>query len=432
VKASSENGATSQVETKLARETRGATLIQLCLYGNLLSEIQGSAPEMLRVVVPDTNFEPECYRFEEYRAYFRLVQRNYEAELQKALPSSVETAGPYPDPVAHCEICNWYPVCADRWAKDDYIALVAGIQRIQRKELEAWGVTTLAALAKIPLPLPHKPGRGSVSTFERLREQARLQFDPRSTGQPKYETLPIENGHGLAALPSPSPLDVFLDLEGDRQAENGGLDYLFGYAFANADGPQYEALWAFSPAEEKIAFETLIDMIIHRRVRDPGMHIYHYAPYEVTTMKRLMGRYGTRADELDELLRAEVFVDLYGVVRKGLRAGIDSYSIKNLEIFYGLARKVDLHLASRHLRAVEYAIARGNSAAITPDIREAVLSYNRDDCLLRLRCVNGWKLSARWKSENAASLSHDPFRRRRHQPRGFRIGWRAFALYQRL
>jgi uncharacterized protein len=353
---------------------------------------------MLRVVVPNANFEPECYRFEEYRAYFRLVRRNFEAELQKPLPSSVDTVAPYPDPVAHCEICNWYSVCADRWVKDDYIALVAGIQRTQRKELEAWGVTTLAALAKIPLPLPHKPSRGSVSTLERLREQARLQFEARSTGQPTYEILPIENGHGLAALPAPSSLDVFLDLEGDRQAENGGLDYLFGYAFRDADGLQYKALWAFSPAEEKTAFEVLIDTIIDRRVRDPEMHVYHYAPYEVTAMKRLMGRYGTRADELDQLLRAQVFVDLYGIVRKGLRAGIDSYSIKNLEIFYGLTRKVDLHLASRHLRAVEYAIARGDAAAVTLDIREAVLSYNRDDCLSAL-ALRAWLEAVRAQEE---------------------------------
>ena len=106
------------------------------------------------------------------------------------------------------------------------------------------------------------------------------------------------------------------------------LIIFLGMRSAMQHGPQYEALWAFSPAEEKMAFEQLIDMIVDRRVRDPGMHVYHYAPYEVTAMKRLMGRYGTRADELDQLLRAEVFVDLYGVVRKGLRAGVDSYSIK--------------------------------------------------------------------------------------------------------
>ena len=386
------------VETKLARETRGATLIQLCLYGELIAEIQQSAPEWLRVVVPEVDFKPECYRFQEFRAYFRLVRRNFEEELQKALPASVDSALPYFEPVAHCEICNWYPVCEKRWTHDDYISLVAGIQKSQRKELESWGVTTLAELAQIPLPLTRRPSRGSVPTFERLREQARLQFNARSTGQPTYELLPIEQGHGLAALPLPSPLDIFLDLEGDRQAENGGLDYLFGYAFRDAHGTHYEALWAFSPVEEKTAFEQLIDMMIERHLRDPGMHIYHYAPYEVTSMKRLMGRYGTRADELDQLLRAEVFVDLYSVVRKGLRAGVDSYSIKKLEIFYGLAREVDLHRVSRLLRAVEYAIARGDAASVTPDIREAVLSYNRDDCFSALE-LREWLEALRAQEE---------------------------------
>jgi predicted RecB family nuclease len=386
------------VETKLARETRGATLIQLCLHGELLSEIQGCAPELLRVVVPDRNFEPECYRFQEFRAYFRLVRRNFEAELQKALPASAETAMPYPDPVAHCEICDWYPVCQRRWTNDDYISLVAGIQKSQRKELAAWGVTTLAGLAQIPLPISYRPSRGSISTFERLREQARLQFEARSTGLPTYDLLPIEREHGLAALPAPSPLDLFLDLEGDRQAENGGLDYLFGYAFQDTHGASYKAIWAFSPDEEKIAFEKLIDVMIERRLGDPGMHVYHYAPYEVTAMKRLMGRYGTRADELDQLLRAEVFVDLYGVVRKGLRAGVNSYSIKQLEVFYGLAREINLQQVSRHLRAVEYAIARGDAASVTPDIREAVLSYNRDDCFSALK-LREWLETLRAQEE---------------------------------
>ena len=154
-----------------------------------------------------------------------------------------------------------------------------------------------------------------------------------------------------------------------------------GTSLRDAEGVlNYEALWALSPTEEKRAFERLIDLIVERRGRDPAMHVYHYAPYEPTAMKRLMGRYGTRADELDQLLRAKVFVDLYSVVRKGLRAGVDSYSIKKLEPFYGLAREVDLRQASRHLRAVEYAIARRDSASLTATIREAVRSYNRDDC----------------------------------------------------
>ena len=52
------------------------------------------------------------------------------------------------------------------------------------------------------------------------------------------------------------------------------------------------------------------------------MHVYHYAAYEPTALKRLMGEHATREDEVDELLRGEVFVDLYRVVRQGLRAGV--------------------------------------------------------------------------------------------------------------
>jgi uncharacterized protein len=374
------------IETKLAKETRGATLIQLCLYAELLAEIQGCAPKVLRVVAPDTDFRADGYRFEEFRAYFRLVRRNFEVEILKPPPGSMEAAAPYPEPVVHCEICNWSPVCDRRWLRDDHISLVAGIQKAQWKELAEWGITTLTGLAELQLPLGRKPSRIAINTLERLREQAYLQVETRVSGKPTYTVLPIEKGRGLAALPPPSRLDIFLDLEGDRQAEKGGFDYLFGYAFCDDNGRScYESSWALNAIEEKAAFEQLIDLIVRRHVDDAGMHVYHYAPYELTAMKRLMGRYATRADELDELLRAEVFVDLYSIVRRALRAGIDSYSIKRLEPFYGLVREVDLRQVSGHLHAVEYAIAKKDIAALTLDIREAVRSYNRDDCLSALR-----------------------------------------------
>ncbi|MGO8997122.1 MAG: TM0106 family RecB-like putative nuclease [Polyangiaceae bacterium] len=370
------------VETKLAKETRGATLIQLCLYAELLAAIQESAPEHLRVVVPDAAFEPEVYRFEEFRPYFRLARRRFEADLATPLAPSVKAATPYPDPVSHCDVCNWHSVCAARRTKDDHLSLVAGIQRSHRKELEAWGVTTLAALAELPLPLAKKPVRGSAVPIVRAREQARLQLETRRSGKPAYELLPVEEGHGLTALPAPSPLDLFLDLEGDRQADDGGHEYLFGYAWRDAAGAvQYDAHWAFTRAEEKDAFERVMDAIAERRARDPAMHVYHYAPYEPSAFKRLACRYATRADELDALLRSGAFVDLYSVVRKGVRAGVESYSIKKLEPFYGLVREVDLQQVTRQLHAVAYAIAKKDAASLADDLRDSVRAYNRDDCV---------------------------------------------------
>ncbi len=45
---------------------------------------------------------------------------------------------------------------------------------------------------------------------------------------------------------------------------------------------------------------------------------------------------------MDRLLRADVLVDLYRVVRQGIRVGVESYSIKKLEPLYGLVREIEL------------------------------------------------------------------------------------------
>ena len=46
------------------------------------------------------------------------------------------------------------------------------------------------------------------------------------------------------------------------------------------------------------------------------------------TSGKLMGRYDTRQVEVDQLFRGDTLVDLFQVVRQGLRASVESYSIK--------------------------------------------------------------------------------------------------------
>ena len=52
-----------------------------------------------------------------------------------------------------------------------------------------------------------------------------------------------------------------------------------------------------------------------------------------------MGRFATHEDEVDDLFRLGVFVDFYRVVRQGIRAGVESYSIKRLEQLVGYERR---------------------------------------------------------------------------------------------
>jgi len=364
------------IDTKLARETKAGAVIQLCLYSDLLKEAQGVAPEHMYVVAPWSDFEPQQYRFADYAAYFRRVKR----ELAKSLsePLAEET---YPDPKEHCEICRWRGACEERRRVDDHLCLVAGISKLQINELKPRGITTMQALASMAMPLDWKPDRGSMGSYGRVREQARIQVEARETGEAKFEMLPVENGFGLTRLPEPSDGDIFFDLEGDPFVGERGLEYLFGYIGKDESGePAYHSRWAFTRADEKFAFEEFVDFVMARWAKFPDLHIFHYAPYEPAALKRLMGRYATREEEIDRMLRAKLFVDLYQVVRHGLRAGVESYSIKQLEPLYAFGRETVLADASIALFNVQAGLELGDTSSITDDTRAAVLAYNKDDC----------------------------------------------------
>ena len=109
----------------------------------------------------------------------------------------------------------------------------------------------------------------------------------------------------------------------------------------------------------------------------PGMHVYHYASYEPTVLKRLSQRYGTRIDEVDALLRGERLVDLYAVVRQGLRIGVESYSIKSLEQLYNPAARAGAQVEDAGSSIVEYERWRQQSEQ---SVLDAIGAYNRDDC----------------------------------------------------
>ena len=139
--------------------------------------------------------------------------------------------------------------------------------------------------------------------------------------------------YGLARLPEPSAGDVFFDLEGDSYVGEAGLEYLFGYVACDDQGTaQYTACWALNREEEKQAFEEFVDGVIARWQQYPDMHIYHFAPYEPAALKRLMGRYATREEEIDRMLRAGLLVDLHGVVRGGVRASHLTLKLRSFSI----------------------------------------------------------------------------------------------------
>jgi uncharacterized protein len=250
----------------------------------------------------------------------------------------------------------------------------------------------VASLAGLDLgPNAKLEGIGGTA-LARIHNQAQLQVAGRKQGHLVYELLePKEPNTGLAALPAPSAGDIFLDLEGDSFAFQTGLEYLMGILTVpeQADkGPSYQSVWSFDRTDEKAAFSKLIAYVMETWQKHPGMHIYHYAPYEPTQIKRMAGQHGNRIDEVDQVLRARGFVDVYRVVAQGIRASVESYSIKKIEQLYDFKRAVPARDSVLAIQALAGALALGNPRDVPANILQSIESYNRDDCL------SAWQLRA--------------------------------------
>ena len=384
------------VDTKLARQPSAPAVLQICMYSDLLGAMQGRLPERMHLVLGGVQREAVSLRVADYAAYYRLVAREFEALLDS--PGEVYPVPTKPEPVGHCDFCSWTLECRAQWRREDDLALVAGLTSRQRRALHDIDITTRGGLASPSPPLPERMEGVSPEALARVQAQAAIQV--RGDGRVISERIPPERDRektlvpdrGLWALPEPSPGDLFLDLEGDPfygSDEVDGIDYLFGAiepGLPDAAGePTFHAFWSIedgtvSTAAERQAFEDCIDLIMDRWTTYPGMHVYHYAPYETGAMKRLAGRYATRESEVDQLLRGQVFVDLYRVVRQGIRASVESYSIKRLEPLYGFKREIDLRDAGESIVEFEHWLEPG------PDtdrdaLLEQIKAYNRDDCV---------------------------------------------------
>ncbi|TDD70262.1 TM0106 family RecB-like putative nuclease [Jiangella aurantiaca] len=354
-------------DTKLARHVKAAALLQMAVYAQRLEELQGVPPQTLTVILGDR--QQVAVPYVDVAAYARHAMRRY----GQWLADPPET---YPLRVSHCAICPWKPTCAQQWQDDDDLVLVPFLRRDQRDVLRAAGIGTVEQLAATAPGELHSVARIGPVTKRKLATQARLQVGARSQELPPYELVtPIEVRRGLALLPEPDDGDLFLDLEGDPFFGDHGLEYLWGVSDAR-DG--FTSWWAHDPPAERRAFEQVVDHIMAAWRARPGMHVYHYAPYEPSRLKGLSQRYGTRVDEVDALLRGERLVDLYAVVKQGLLIGTESYSIKALERFYSPGGRAGAAVKDAGSSIVEY---ERWLAERDQQILDDIEAYNRDDCV---------------------------------------------------
>src|SRR2546426_4037753 len=274
-------------DAKLARKAKAAAVLQCCVYAEQVAAVQGVEPEHITLILGDGTEEE--LRLKDYAAYYRSVKRQFEQVVFPSPSGEGQGAGTYPDPVDHCRICRWIDVCEARRRQDDHLCLVAGMRRDQTRRLNLAGIKTVSELGASPV---NQPIHGiNEMALARLRQQARLQVQQRQSDMPPFEVLPPLGEHfGFQALPTPTPDDLFFDMEGDPFVGDNGIEYLFGILELTSQntlplqgegrGGVHHTFWGHDPDEEKRAFERAIDFLIDRLDRNADLHVYHYAPYE--------------------------------------------------------------------------------------------------------------------------------------------------------
>ncbi len=353
------------LDTKLARHPRPEHALQLSFYSQALADTQQLAPDLAYVVLGTR--ERVAIRLADVTAYYRRVRQRFEA----AVATRPET-GPYP--CYHCSFCDFRSPCDDRLEREDHVVRVAGIHRDQVKRLFAGGINTLTALAETRPDV--SVAKMAPSTFGTLRDQAGLQLIRQRGGTLEWRPLDIEPGRGFAALPPRSPGDLVFDLEGHPFFEPArGLEYLFGILLLDGDEPRYQAFWAHDREGERQAFEGLVDLIHARLARYPDLHVYHFSGSEPSTLKRLMAEYATREAQVDDLLRRQVFVDLHTIVRRALRAGVPSYSLKELEALFGFTRTGTVKSGTQAILNYERWLHQQSQVLL-----DEIAAYNLEDC----------------------------------------------------
>ncbi|HWA14926.1 MAG TPA: AAA domain-containing protein, partial [Gemmatimonadales bacterium] len=192
--------------------------------------------------------------------------------------------------------------------------------------------------------------------------------------------------------------------------------------------PEFHDWWAHDNASEKKAFEDFVDWAYARWEQDPSLHIYHYAAYERSALRRLqdkyrpnasgrdalralMGKHATRESKVDDMLRGELFVDLYPIIRQGFIVGTPSYSLKETEKL--IADKRDAAVKTAGGSVVEYQrwIDSGESFDWKQSpILQGIRAYNREDC------VNTWQLR-QWlhARQQEAEIAYRPFGEEAHK-----------------
>ena len=398
-------------DTKLARSAKVSALLQLAGYHEQLVRLGIPVDDTVEVILGTD--ETVGYPIADIAPVYRARRARLVEIIRERMddPAAVAWGDPRYAIDGRCDACEAQVI------ETRDLLLVAGIRVTQRAKLAAAGIHSIDDLAANP----ERPDGCDVPlrTYAGLHAQAALQVSAAVDRRPARRAAVRRDRRRPAGVVSAAarPRRHLLRLRGGSALQRAGdgspawnLDYLFGLVDRDE---KFTAFWAHSLAEEKTALVEFLDYLRERLTEHPGMHVYHYASYERTHLLSLAARHGVGETFVDELLRDGVLVDLYPLVRKSVRVGGRSYSIKKLEPLYmGDELRADDGVTNAGDSVEQYNEFDRRGMPVTTTLADGILDDIADYNELRLRLdAAAARLAARARRRERTPPGHHPGRR---------------------
>jgi predicted RecB family nuclease len=258
--------------------------------------------------------------------------------------------------IPHCAECEFQTRCREKALENDDLSLLAGMTEKERKKLHDKGIFTVTQLSYTfrPRRRPKQLRDKREKYHHSLRALAIRQRKIHIVGTPE---IVIEG------------TPVYFDVEGVPDRD---FYYLIGMRLGDRDSAAQHSLWADSIEDERRIWNEFIGILAN--VRDPVL--IHYGGYETVFLKRMLDRYGLPPAESRVAKAVNKSVNLLSVIFA--QVYFPTFSNRLKEIGHFLGAKWTGPVTSG-LQSLAYRLEWEHS--LVPDLKAALVTYNRDDCV---------------------------------------------------
>ena len=341
------------VDIKSGKYLKKEYVMQVMFYCDLLGKIQGVYPSNAGIInknKEELKFSTADYK-EEYSAAISFARRilNREEEVSPVFSNS------------NCSMCEWKNHCFNKLKAEEDLSLLYRLNSNVREELRKNNINNFTDLLN------------SDNNFLKSIKG----IGSKSAENWKLMVQSLKNNEMILKKKIKFPekkLEIFFDIEGDTEL---GIDYLYGCLVRENGREEFIPFWADTPENEKEMWEEFCSYIS----KLDNFVIYHYAPYEKTSIKRLKEKYGC-----DEELYSKIMnnlVDLYKIVLDSAILLVYSYSIKRV------AKWIGFNWRSGNAGGAQSLCWYSEYLNGAEEYKKILLEYNEDD-VTATRVVKDW------------------------------------------